>query len=299
MESEKVEKISGRCVGLVTGGSRGIGFEIVKKLYCSGVFSKIYFTSRAMDAGECAKLKIMADCAQEKVGTELVSLQLELQSSDSIDTLISKVSENLDVVIHNAGIMLPTKVVNEVIITQTLATNMYGPKTLTEKLLNMGKLNKCGVIVFVSSKLGEREKVAKNNKNFAEMLRNYDGRNSRQPMNMENLTTLFTAYEKDIRSTNAAERKQWPNSVYAVSKLFLSLYAFVLSREKQITDLGIKVISCCLGWCQTDLTKGSNAQLTAAQGADTPAYLALEGLGDRSGELTSGGFYFEKKLTEF
>jgi len=33
--------------------------------------------------------------------------------------------------------------------------------------------------------------------------------------------------------------------------------------------------SCCPGWCQTDLTRGTNAPKTADEGSATPIYLAL------------------------
>jgi carbonyl reductase 1 len=53
---------------------------------------------------------------------------------------------------------------------------------------------------------------------------------------------------------------------------------------------GIAVYACCPGWCQTDMSSQSGPK-TAADGADTPVWIALQPLGS----IASGGFFGERQ----
>lgn len=84
-------------------------------------------------------------------------------------------------------------------------------------------------------------------------------------INYEDLDKICEIYEKEIRDQKLC--KDWPSSVYAISKLLLSVYTKVLSRQNVIVEKDIQVYAACPGWCQTDLTKGSGAKKTAEEGA--------------------------------
>ncbi|KAJ9515772.1 hypothetical protein QJQ45_008675 [Haematococcus lacustris] len=78
----------------------------------------------------------------------------------------------------------------------------------------------------------------------------------------------------------------WPRSMYGVSKLCLSTYCRTLAARME--QRGITVNACCPGWCRTDMSsQGGNK--SAAEGADTPVWLAL-----RSPDST-GGLWGERR----
>lgn len=79
---------------------------------------------------------------------------------------------------------------------------------------------------------------------------------------------------------------------YGVSKLCCSSYSRVLA--KQLEPQGVMVNACCPGWCQTDMSSMSGNK-SAAQGADTPVWLALRAPND----FATGGFYQERQQLPF
>lgn len=82
----------------------------------------------------------------------------------------------------------------------------------------------------------------------------------------------------------------WPNTTYGVSKIGLNAYTRILIREINKKD-GILVFSCCPGFCATDMSSHKGIK-TAAQGAETPVWLALQ-----PKETTiEQAFYSEKKV---
>ena len=82
---------------LVTGGNRGLGYEIAKGLQADGF--QVFITSRSAEN---------AEAAAKKLGNHVTGLMLELTDENSIakaaDTLNEMVAQ-LDVLINNAGIM--------------------------------------------------------------------------------------------------------------------------------------------------------------------------------------------------
>lgn len=277
---------------LVTGSSKGIGYAIVKKLAHDIPNSTFYVTSRSLDDAKKAVKQLEA----EFEGIQAIPLELDVQKETSIESLVTTVPI-IDILINNAGIMFNGRLVNDEIITSTLSTNFYGQKSITEKLISASKLSKKSKIIFVSSKLGMITKVEKNNKTAGAKLRAYQNTKDGQPqtaMTADDLKAIVDEYLTDIK--DAAKKKLWPTSVYAMSKMFLTVYAFLLSRSEEIRDIEAQVYSCCPGWCQTDLTKGSNAPKTANEGAVTPCMLAC--LPEQIDVWMQGQFVSEGKVTQ-
>eukprot|EP01025_Chloroclados_australasicus_P021997 TRINITY_DN22894_c0_g3_i1.p4 TRINITY_DN22894_c0_g3~~TRINITY_DN22894_c0_g3_i1.p4 ORF type:complete len:116 (-),score=6.83 TRINITY_DN22894_c0_g3_i1:102-449(-) len=61
--------------------------------------------------------------------------------------------------------------------------------------------------------------------------------------------------------------------MYGVSKCAETSYTLWLARV--LKDKGISVNAVCPGWCQTEMSSNSGPK-TAADGADTPVWLALQ-----------------------
>ena len=124
-------------VFIVTGGSDGIGFELVKILYFKG--AKIYIASRSESKAEAAVKTITSIPTSTPGELKFIHLDLaDLQSVKSAAETFLKQEEKLDVLWNNAAIgvgVLPngskTKQGHE----NHLGTNCLGPFLLTQLLL--------------------------------------------------------------------------------------------------------------------------------------------------------------------
>ncbi|KAK6215214.1 short-chain dehydrogenase [Colletotrichum tabaci] len=88
-------------VALVTGGTNGIGLEIVRHLAKTGM--KVFFTSRDFAKGE----RVKSELESEDSGLRLEVIEMELKSLKSVKRGAEVVLNNtgrLDVLINNAGI---------------------------------------------------------------------------------------------------------------------------------------------------------------------------------------------------
>ena len=89
---------------IVTGANAGIGFETVLALYEAG--AQVILACRSLDKGQQALTKI-----KEHKGTGTLEVaQLDLESLDSVEQFANdfiKKHNTLDVLINNAGVMIP------------------------------------------------------------------------------------------------------------------------------------------------------------------------------------------------
>ena len=286
---------------LVTGSNKGIGFACIERLInefspeqsTSPQRLEIIMTSRELDAGQASleKLHKLLESKPEPLKPSVKLVQLDLNDEQSRNTFVQNCPE-LSVLINNAGIMFPGRHMNDTIILKTLNTNYYNTRKLTESLVLAGKIVTGGRIIFVSSKLGDPCRLSSKHAEAAKLLLKYTSKSGGE-FQLQDLEILCAMYETEVKDPKL--KSQWPNSVYAVSKLFITLFANTFARNTGITQQGITVFACCPGWCQTDLTKGSNAPLSAYEGSATPVFLATS----RSSQLASGAFYFDKQPFSF
>ena len=92
------------------------------------------------------------------------------------------------------------------------------------------------------------------------------------------LTDEFIAAVRD----GSYAARGWPKSMYGVSKLAEAAWSRGLAAR--LAGTGVIVSACNPGWCATDMSSWSGP-LTAAQGADTPVWLALASAGFPSGKF--------------
>jgi NAD(P)-dependent dehydrogenase (short-subunit alcohol dehydrogenase family) len=148
-----------RPVAVVTGGNRGIGFEICKEL--SKVGCRVILTSRDEGHGKQAAAKLGAD------KKNIVYHKLDVTDSKDIETLrdwILKKYGRVDILINNAGIYLDegTSVfnVNEKIVKETFDVNFYGAFNMCKILVPIMRKNDYGRIVNISSGYGAMSEMA-------------------------------------------------------------------------------------------------------------------------------------------
>jgi NAD(P)-dependent dehydrogenase (short-subunit alcohol dehydrogenase family) len=137
----------------VTGGNRGIGYEICQQLAQRG--AQVVLTARSAKAGQAAL---------EKLGAKSKNVSfhpLDVTSTESIISLrdfIERTFARLDVLINNAGILPDDDrsglKVGLATIRTTLETNSLAPLHLSQVLAPLLKRTRGGRIVNMSSGLG-------------------------------------------------------------------------------------------------------------------------------------------------
>jgi NAD(P)-dependent dehydrogenase (short-subunit alcohol dehydrogenase family) len=142
-------------VAIVTGGNRGIGFEICRELAHAGI--QVVLTSRDAAQGNAACKTLTG------AGLAVVMHKLDVTSARSIKALAAFVKTRYgraDILVNNAGVMLDargTRFLDSRLETYraTFDTNVWGPLLLTQALLPLMKKRDYGRIVNLSSGLGQ------------------------------------------------------------------------------------------------------------------------------------------------
>jgi len=145
-------------VALITGASKGLGFETAYQLGVKG-YTVIVAARTQQKSNETAeKLK--------SKGVHAVGMQLDVVNDNDVDNLSKSINEHfgkLDVLVNNAGVQLDfpgfmpgnsTETVSMDILKQTFEINYFAPIALTQKLLPLLKKSTAGRIVNVSSIMG-------------------------------------------------------------------------------------------------------------------------------------------------
>ena len=143
-------------IALVSGGNRGIGFEIVRQLARDGVMPVM--GSRDKAKGDAAASKLKSE------GLEVPVVELDVTSQDSIKAAVAKVMKmfgRLDILVNNSGALLDSRDegtvenLTEDILTKSFKTNVFGPLWLTQTVLPIMKEQRYGRIVNLSTELAQ------------------------------------------------------------------------------------------------------------------------------------------------
>lgn len=146
-------------VALVTGGNRGIGYELVKQLALNGFH--VILTSRDPEMGRRA----VQTLAESNLDVSFVGMDVDdpksiRQASITVNERYGKV----DVLINNAGVYVDG---NETLMTQepsilekTMATNFFGAYHVIRSFLPLMEKQGYGRIVNVSSEYGAMREMS-------------------------------------------------------------------------------------------------------------------------------------------
>ncbi len=145
-------------IALITGASKGLGFETALQLGKKGF--TVIVTARTQQKSDEAATKLKTK------DIDALGVQLDVNSSKDITNLVSFLTERfgkLDILVNNAGVQLDfpgfmpgnsTETVSMEILKQTFETNFFAPIALTQQLLPLLKKSDAGRIVNVSSIMG-------------------------------------------------------------------------------------------------------------------------------------------------
>ncbi len=205
---------SGKVV-IVTGSSSGIGFEAAKAL--ANKNAKAIIAVRNLQKGEKAKEKIIA----ENPSADISIMQIDLSDLASIKKFAEAFNKNfdrLDILINNAGVMIPPYSKTKDGFELQMGTNHLGHFALTLQLIGLLEKTENSRIVNVASNAHRLGKI------------NFDDLNWK------------------IKKYNA-----W--RAYGASKIANLYFTFELS--KKLADKKITVTAAHPGWTATELQRHS------------------------------------------
>ncbi|CAN1143771.1 (+)-neomenthol dehydrogenase [Linum perenne] len=261
-------------VAVVTGGNKGIGFAVVKKLAELGL--TVILTARDVHRGNLA-----VEILRSRYGLHVYFMQLDVSDLSSIKAFVSKFHQDfglLDILVNNAAVSFNKINENSVENAETvIRTNFYGPKLLIESLLPFfRRSSSLSRVLNLSSRLGSINK-----------LRN---KRLKATLEAENLTEEQIEEEVVRKFLNGVKEGTWQGegwpalwTDYAVSKLALNAYSKVLAERNG----GWLSVNCfCPGFTQTSMTGGKGTH-RADDAAKFGVALALL----PPNLITSGNFY--------
>jgi NAD(P)-dependent dehydrogenase (short-subunit alcohol dehydrogenase family) len=249
---------------VVTGANSGLGLETVRAL--GGLGANVIMTARDTDRGRAALDELLA--AQPEAEIEL--RELDLADLDSVREFASTVGE-LDVLINNAGVMMPPHGRTRQGYELQFGVNHLGHFALTGLLLDRLARSQDGRVVTVSSNLHKRGRI-----HFDDLHGEHDyGR------------TKYYAQSKLANVVFALElnRRLRANSIPIRSVLAHPGYASTNLQSSGPTGVGKLLMKAGNRLFAQEAEMGSLPQLYAATGADVESgqFYGPDGRGESKG----------------
>lgn len=260
-------------MAVVTGANKGIGYEMARILASEGFTTVVASRNPAIGNAAVAQLKA---AAPEAV---IHFVQLDITETASVaacaESLKSKYGK-VDILVNNAGIAYKGSTFGAEEAAITMNCNLKGTRHISEAVLPL--MSEGGRIVNLCSRAGMLKQIS------SEELK----QSFRQPAHADAIEALTDAYVDGIRSGTFKEQG-YSQSMYGMSKVAEMSYTRWLAGT--LKPKGIAVYGVCPGYCVTDMTSGGGSK-TAAEGADTPVWLALQPFGS----IASGELYGERSV---
>ena len=139
---------------LVTGANKGIGYEVARQLAAKGFH--VFIGARSRAAGRKATDEIA------KEGGKATFLEIDVSDNGSVTAAaheFSKITDPLDVLVNNAGIIVDGDdailEVSDDLLRKTLETNTLGPLRVTRAFVPLLAKSKAPRVINVSSSGGQ------------------------------------------------------------------------------------------------------------------------------------------------
>jgi 3-oxoacyl-[acyl-carrier protein] reductase len=151
MSTNNGQKLAGKAA-IVTGGSRGIGAAIAKRLAQDGASVAITYSKGADAAAAVVK-------AIEDVGGRAIAIQADATNADAVQAAIKKAVTTfggLDILVNNAGTAVPKPFVEATLEELDLVVNINFRGVMIATKVALDHLRNGGRIINIGSCVGER-----------------------------------------------------------------------------------------------------------------------------------------------
>jgi dehydrogenase/reductase SDR family member 12 len=257
-DPDDLPRDAGGRVALVTGASSGIGLATALELGRRGF--ELFLLCRDATRGAEARDAIARECGEDRVHLGLV----DLSSLSSVRRFAEELSsQRVDVLVHNAGVLLADKQLTDDGVERTFATHVLGPFALTTLLMDRLSRSSDARVIFVAS----------------------------GGLYLQRL---------DLALLDVAPAEYDGTRAYANAKRAQVILAHLLS-DRLPERAPITFASMHPGWADTNAVRTSLPRFyramrgvlrTAEQGADTIVWLAAS---DRA-RGTGGRFWFDRRI---
>lgn len=202
---------------IVTGANSGIGFETARMLAKKG--AEVVIACRSPQKGESALARIREDVPDAKVTLAALDLA-DLDSVEAFATRFSTTHTRLDLLVNNAGVMVPPMSRTKQQFELQIGTNHLGHFALTGRLLPLLSRTPGARVVVVSSTMAHFGVI-------------------------------------DVDDFNVERKKYRPWREYGQSKLANSLFAAELSRRLAAAGSSVIATAAHPGYTATELQRTS------------------------------------------
>lgn len=251
---------------LVSGGNKGIGYEVIKNLSTQFPHDIIYMGTRDVNNGEQA-IKQGATPANNNLSNVKV-IQLDVTDDASLKAAVEKVDSeygHLDILFNNSGIAVFDEKRESA--ESTMDVNVTGVARLNDAfqpLLSKSNANPSGkaLIVLTGSECGAWFNSQSTDDNLKQLLL------TPSQWNKDTLSTLVQDYLASF-DESAKHRYSWklenmPYSIYCISKSLATAYSRYYALQHPELDYAIVTP----GYCATDLN-GNSGPRKASVGAES------------------------------
>ena len=135
-------------VAVVTGANSGIGFATARAFAASG--ASVVMACRNLEKGDQARQRIVKDTRNERVAVEALDVS-EMSSVRDFAARLSSRHERLDVLVHNAGVLVHERSETSDGVETTFATHVLGPFALTHLLRDLLARSRPSRVIWVTS----------------------------------------------------------------------------------------------------------------------------------------------------
>jgi len=278
---------------LVTGGNKGIGLGIVKKLLDDFPDTYLLLGSRDVQRGEAAVKQLVGELG-DKIDKRLEMVQLDVCDDNSIKKAVDNIKAGhgeLFGLINNAGGILATA-------RETIDLNTYAPISVTEAFLPLIQ-TPGGRIVQISSAAGPNF-VSNCSQEIQQMLVNpevtfkeAENKVIKPYLNIMEDSSISDDKKNEVLEEIGLNNSGMVGAGYGVSKAGLNAYTMEIARKYP----KLLINACTPGFIETDLTRpmaernGKTPEemgmKPTSAGATSAVYLMM---GDLSGDQT-GQYY--------